>query len=271
MRVWIRDGVRLAYRDEGAPGGRPLVFFGSLGTDMRLWEPVWPLLPDGMRLIRCDMRGHGVSDAPEGPYTLDALVADAAGLLDHLRVQNAVLVGLSLGGMIAQGLAHARPDLARALFLSNTAAKMGDAASWQARIGAITAEGLPALVPSILERWFAPEFLARPEAGLWANMLARTPQAGYLGCCAALAGADLRAQSAALRLPVRVIGGGADRASPPSVVAACAASIEGAAYVQIDRAGHLPCVETSDIWAALLGQFLRDISHRPDSPPGRSG
>ena len=211
-----------------------------------------------MRIIRYDMRGHGLSDCPPAPYTMDDLVDDAEALLDALDIKACVFVGLSIGGMVAQGLAARRPDLIGALVLSNTAAKMGDAAMWQARIDAIKAGGLEAMADAVMERWFSPAFRAGPDLALWRNMLTRTPVEGYLGCCDAIAGADLSASTRALTLPTLAIAGSADGASPPDLVKATAAMIPGSRFEVIDGAGHLPCVEAPAAHAALLTDFLKD-------------
>ena len=89
-------------------------------------------------------------------------------------------------------------------------------------------------------------------------MLTGTPREGYLGCCAALAGADLTASTARLRLPALAIGGSADGASPSEIVRATAALIPGARFVEIEGAGHLPCVETPAAHAALISDFLKE-------------
>ena len=130
MQILDLNEVQLHYVDEGGPNGPPVVFANSLGTDLRLWDKVLPLLPAGLRIIRYDKRGHGLSSCPPAPYTMDALVSDAERLLDHLQVRDCVFVGLSVGGMIAQGFAGKRPDQVRALVLSNTGARIGTAKIW---------------------------------------------------------------------------------------------------------------------------------------------
>ena len=124
MQVFENSGVHIHYCDEGDPYGAPLVFSVSLGTDMRLWDKVIPSLPKGLRIIRYDMRGHGLSDCPGAPYSMGELISDVEALLDHLNICDCFFVGLSIGGMIAQGLATKRLDLIRAMVLSNTAAKI---------------------------------------------------------------------------------------------------------------------------------------------------
>jgi 3-oxoadipate enol-lactonase len=260
MQVARVNAVRLHHAEAGDPSGQPVVLANSLGTDFRVWDRLLPLMPAGLRIVRYDKRGHGLSDAPEGDYTLDDLVADAAGLIEHLGLRDVVFVGLSIGGLIAQGLAAARPDLVRALVLSNTAAKVGTAQTWEERKAAIRRGGIAAIADGILERWFSPEFRAgRPdELALWRHMLTRTPVSGYLGCCAALAAADLRERATGLRLPTLAIAGSIDGSTPPDLVRETAALIPGSRFEIIDGAGHIPCVETPEAHARLIGDFLKE-------------
>lgn len=261
MRAVHANGLTLHVEETGDPDGPAVVFANSLGTDLRLWDALLPLLPAGPRYVRFDLRGHGLSDCPAGPYTIANLSADAEGLIEALDLGPTVFVGLSIGGMIGQDLASRRPGFVRALVLSNTAPRMGTPEMWQTRIAAIRAGGLGAVSDVILERWFAPGFRATPEARLWGAMLSRTPVEGYLGCCAAIAGADLTEGTATLRLPVLAIGGSADRASPPEAVSAMADSIPGASCRIIEGAGHLPCVEAPGAYAAVLAPFLKEHAH----------
>lgn len=261
MRVLMANGVKLNWREDGDPAGVPVVFANSLGTDLRLWDQILPLLPSGLRIIRFDKRGHGLSDCPPAPYAMADLVSDAEALLDGLGISDCVFVGLSIGGMIGQGLAARRPDLVHALVLSNTAAKMGDAAMWQTRIDAIRAGGIETLADAVMERWFSPAFLARPDLTAWRNMLTRTPVEGYIGCCHAIAGADLAESTKALTLPTLAIAGREDGASPPDLVQGTARMIAGSRFTVIEGAGHLPCVEDPAAYAALLNDFLKEHAH----------
>ena len=190
MRVCQLDHVDLHVREDGDPVGAPVVFANSLGTDLRLWDKVLPLLPDGLRIIRYDKRGHGLSSCPAAPYSMGALISDIEGLLDCLNVREAVIVGCSIGGMIAQGLAVKRLDQVRAIVLSNTAAKIGTEEMWAERIAAVEKGGIEALADAVMERWFSERFRATPEIIAWRNMLTRTPDAGYAGCSAAISGTD---------------------------------------------------------------------------------
>ena len=253
--------VRLHYRIDGDPGGAPVVFANSLGTDLRLWDAVLPLLPEGLKFIRYDKRGHGLSSAPPAPYSMAALVGDAEALLDHLELRDCVFVGLSIGGMIAQGLAAKRLDLVRAMVLSNTGAKIGTPDMWDERISAVQADGIESLADAVMERWFSREFRARPELELWRNMLIRQPVAGYAGCSAAISGTDLYSPTSGLRLPVLGIAGDEDGSTPPDLVRETVDLIPGSRFHLIRGAGHLPCVEQPQEYARALSRFIREVGH----------
>ncbi|MEO0751194.1 MAG: 3-oxoadipate enol-lactonase [Pseudomonadota bacterium] len=253
--------VTLHYREEGDPAGAPVVFANSLGTDLSLWEAMLPHLPPGLRLIRYDKRGHGASSVPAPPYTMGALVRDAEALMDHLDLQGAVFVGLSIGGLIGQGLAAKRLDLVRALVLSNTAAKIGSREMWQARVDAIRAGGLESAADDIMTRWFSRDFFKTGDVAHWRAVLLAQSQEGYLGCCEAIAGTDFYTPTAALRLPLLGIAGSEDGATPPDLVRETVGLVPGARFELMRRTGHLPCVEQPEAYAALLGGFLKEIGH----------
>lgn len=256
MQALTRDFGTLHAHVDGPDDGPAVVYANSLGTDLRLWDRVLPLLPQGLRHIRYDKRGHGLSGIGGGAR-IDDHADDAIAVIETLARGPVVFVGLSIGGLIGQVVAHRRPDLVRALVLSNTAARLGTAESWQARINAVIDGGLDSIADAVMERWFAAPFRATPELALWRAMLTRTPARGYTAACAALAGADQTEATAALRLPVLVIAGSQDGASPPALVRATADLIAGAAFREIPGAGHLPCVETPAAWAALVAPFLK--------------
>lgn len=248
----------LHYRIDGEEEGIPVVFANSLGTDFRLWDAIMPLLPKGLRILRYDKSGHGLSGCPGDSYTMSELVDDAAELIEALGFRDCLFVGLSIGGIIAQGLASSRPDLLRAMVISNTAAKIATPEIWQGRIDAVLEGGIDALADGTMERWFSKDFHQHRgnELAGWRNMLIRTPQAGYLGCSRAIAGNDYSASTAGLTLPTLAIAGSEDGSTPPDVVHATAELIAGSEFAVIEDAGHLPCVEKPEVYAGLLTEFL---------------
>lgn len=261
MQIAEFKDVRIHWREDGNPGGRPVVFANSLGTDFRLWDKIIPLLPQDLRLIRWDKRGHGLSSCPKPPYTMGALVRDAEQLLDYLDVRDCVFVGLSIGGLIAQGLAVKRLDQIRALVLSNTGAKIGTADMWQDRIGTLRQSGIEAVADQILERWFSRDFRDTSEFEAWKNMLIRTPLDGYVGCANAISGTDFYTPTSGLRLPTLGIAGSEDGATPPDLVRETADLVPGSKFELIRRAGHLPCVEAPQEYADILTAFLKEVGH----------
>lgn len=261
MQIADLGDVQLHYRVDGDPDGAPIVFGNSLGTDLRIWDAVVDRLPPGLRIIRYDKRGHGLSSCPPGPYSMGTLVRDAERLLDHLEVRDCVFVGLSIGGMIAQGLAVKRLDQIRALVLSNTAAKIGTAEMWKDRVQMVQAQGIGALADAVMERWFSRGYRASPQLQLWHNMLVQQSRDGYAGCCAAIAGTDFYTPTSGLRLPCLGIAGSEDGATPPDLVRETVDLIPGSRFHLIRRAGHIPCVEQPEEYAERLTAFLQETGH----------
>jgi 3-oxoadipate enol-lactonase len=262
--IFLRaNGILTHAAVDGPPHAPAVVFANSLGTDLRIWNAVAARLGPRIRAIRYDMRGHGLSEATPGDYSMATLADDLAALLDALRVRGAVVVGLSVGGLVAQALAARRPELVRALVLCCTAARVGDAALWQARIDAVRAGGMAALADAVIARWFPPTVAARiPDLvdGL-RLMLLRTPADGYAGICAALRDADQTAATRMLKLPTLCVAGSEDPATTPDVVRGLAVLVQGARMVTLDGSGHLPCIDAPEATARHIEAFLAEISH----------
>lgn len=261
MQIAVLGDVQLHFREDGDPSGAPIVFANSLGCDLRMWDALLPLLPEGLRIIRYDTRGHGLSSCPPDPYSMGALIGDAERLLDLLDVRDCVFVGLSIGGMIAQGLAMKRLDQIRGLVLSNTATKIGTKEMWADRIAGIRAGGIEAVADATMERWFAKRYRETPDMQLWRNMLTRQPLEGYIGCASAISGTDFYTTTAALTLPTLGIAGSEDGSTPPDLVRETVELIKGSYFQIIRGTGHLPCVEKPDAYAEALSKFLKEISH----------
>ena len=258
-----RGDVTLYAREDGELSADvpTIVFANSLGTDLTLWDPILPLLTKGMRIVRMDKRGHGKSSCPPAPYSMGALVSDAEAVCDALNVRDAMFVGLSIGGMIAQGLAVKRLDIIRALVLSNTAAKIGNPKFWAERIDGIKSQGLDAMADGVMERWFAKEFAQSEAVKPWRALFCATPVEGYVGCCAAIAGTDFYTPTSGLRLPCLGIAGTEDGSTPVDLVRETVDLIPGSKFQIIRRTGHLPCVEKPEEFAEHLNAFLKETGH----------
>ena len=260
MNGFERDGVNLCYTLTGPEDAPSIVFSNSLGTDFRIWDEVVAKLPADLRIIRYDKRGHGLSDVGTRPWGMADHVRDLAGLLDHLSVRDAVICGLSVGGMIAQGLAAERPDLVRALILCDTAAKIGTPEMWEQRVDTAKQSGIASMADGVMERWFTEEFRqANPSFPVWRNMLCRTTPEGYAGTCSAIADTDLMESTSLLRVPCLGMCGDRDLATPPDLVRETVDLIPGSRFSLIRGAGHLPCIEQADAVADEIRQFLSEL------------
>lgn len=261
-----RDGA-LFFREDGDPDGVPVLFLHALGADHRVWDRLLPALRRAgappIRAIRTDLAGHGLSadvgrDDQSG-RRIEAYAEDAAAVLDAAAARDAVVVGLSIGGLVAQALTLAAPDRVRALVLMNTGAKIADAAFWSDRAARVASDGLAAMAPGLMERWFTAGFLETDEtAPFWRAMLARQNPSGYVAACAALGAADFRDASKAIRAPTLCVGSDEDLSTPPEQMRALTALISGARYVEIAEAGHIAPVEKPDAAAAAVAAFLKE-------------
>jgi 3-oxoadipate enol-lactonase len=263
MRMMIErpDGAQIFLRDEGPKNAPAIVFSNSLGSTLQLWDAILPQLPQGLRIIRYDMRGHGQSSVPDAPYTMGQLVGDAEAVCDACQIKDAMFVGLPVGGMVAQGLAVKRPDLIRALVLSNTAAKIGNPDFWSDRINTIHAHGMAATSDSVMQRWFGRDFYATPAMAPWKAMFETVSVTGYTGVCAAISGTDFYTPTSGLRIPTLGIAGTEDGSTPPDLVRETVDLIPGSQFALMRRAGHLPCVEQPDVFAGHLNRFLDATGH----------
>jgi 3-oxoadipate enol-lactonase len=260
-RIVEVNNTALHCQIEGPSGAPVLVFSNSLGTDFRIWDAVVADMARDYRVLRYDKRGHGLSDDLDNGWSMDALVGDVAALMDHFGLSHGAFVGLSVGGLIAQGLAAERPDLVKVMVLADTAAKIGNDDLWNDRIAQVQAGGIISMADAILQRWFAPDFHADQNFPMWRNMLVRTTDQGYARVSAAIRDTDLVSSTARLTLPTLVIVGDRDGATPPDLVRETAELIEGSQFEIICGAGHLPCVEKPEVFVRLLREFLAKNGH----------
>ena len=251
----------IAYRADGPPEGRAIVFSNSLGTDHRLWDAQVPAVIDRFRVIRYDACGHGVSQLPRGRVTIDRLGGDVIALLDHVGVERVVICGSSMGGVIALWLAVNHPDRVAGAVLANTGAKVGTDESWNTRIAAVRAGGTSMIRDQVVGRFLTPEFRAHdPETtARIAGMIDATSANGYIAACEALRECDLREAAKTVRVPVLIVGSELDQSTPPALSHQLHASIAGSELVMIPAVAHLSNVEQPAAFNAALLQFLDSL------------
>ena len=262
MQVVVANGLRQHVLLTGPDKGQALVFINSLGSDFRIWDEIVEKLPDGIGVLRYDMRGHGLSSVVTEPCNMGLLARDLAELLDVLDVRKCLLVGISIGGIVAQRFAIDYPGLVDAMLLAHTSSRIGNNQFWDERITQIKQQGLEANADSIIARWFTADYMTthHHECRAWRRMLCQTPLSGYIACCHALAGTDLGHELPNLTdVETLVVGGEMDLATPPGHSRKLASSISGARYVEIAGAAHLSCIEKPDVFSELLMDFMDGV------------
>jgi 3-oxoadipate enol-lactonase len=252
--------VELRYELGGRAEGPQIVFTGSLGTDRTMWKTQSDRLGERFRTLRYDIRGHGASSAPEGPYSIADLGSDLVALLDRAGIERASLCGLSIGGMISMWVAAHHPERVERLVLCCTSALLGPPEGWHQRAATVRAEGVEAVADAVLERWFTPEFAAQHPQVI-EDMRARltaTPAEGYAGCCEAIAAMDLTGDLPSISAPTLVLSAADDPATPPVHGRRIAELIPGARFEIVSPAAHLATVERPDLTTAMILRFLSD-------------
>lgn len=252
------NGIDIHYEISGS--GPVVMLAHSLGSDHSIWEAQQSALAGRHTVLAYDLRGHGRTEASPGAYNFELLADDALALMDALKLERVSFVGISLGGMIGQALALKAPERLEKLVLADTAAAYPPEAqaAWPERIRQIEAGGLEPLVQPTLERWFTPAFhAAHPErVAAIGELIRRTPLAGYLGCCHAIANLDFSARLGAIRTPTLVLVGEQDAGTPPALARVIAAGIPGARLEILPEAAHLGNIEQAGQFNRLLTAFL---------------
>ena len=259
MRAFV-SGIALDFDLVGR--GPTLVLIHALGVDRRMWRRQVPIFAVSHQVVAYDVRGHGLSDKPVGPYTLEALADDLHGLLDALGIERASLLGLSMGGMIAQTFALAYPEQVDRLILADTTSEYPPEGRRQfaERARLVEASGIDPIVPATLERWFTPEFRADEEDAveeIRKIVLAADPM-GYAGACHAVSRVDLTGRLGEIRCPALVLVGEHDPGTPVAAAARIQAAIPGARLEVIQGASHLSNVARPDAFERIVLAFLRE-------------
>lgn len=250
-------GCRLVFEVEGPPAAPACLLLHSLGTTSALWDPQWEPIGRRFRVIRYDVRGHGRSQPPAGPFTLERLGQDALAVLDAAGVQRAHVCGVSLGGLTALWLGVQAPSRVQGLVAANTAARLGSREAWAGRMEAVRGGAMEAVADGVVARWFTGRFRdsAPDTVARYRSMLLACPVEGYAGCCAVLRDADLRADLDRVAAPTLVVTGRHDAATPPPLGALIRKRVAGARLVELDAA-HLSNVEQAEAFTAGVLDFL---------------
>jgi 3-oxoadipate enol-lactonase len=259
-------GKSLHYVIDGSAGAPVLVLSHSLGATLSMWDPQVKVLASRFQLVRYDLRGHGRSPVPPGPYDIADLGSDLLALLDHLGIERAHLCGLSLGGMVSLWFASHYPERVDRLVVCCTSALLGPPEAWVDRAELVRARGTVAVADAVVGRWFTPQFRAREPARVAAirDTIAATPSLGYAECCGVIERMDLRPYLAAIRAPTLAIAGAEDPAIGPEHLFQIATALPFGRAVVVEQAAHLANIEQPD----RINQLILD--HLLSTGPGES-
>lgn len=253
------DGADIYVRLDGADG--PWVILAhALGANHTLWDATAQHLASRYRVVRPDLRGHGASDAPLGPYTMTRLADDIIAVMDALEIPQAHFCGISVGGMVGQtlGLRHAERLLSLALVATNSQTPMEAHPMWHNRIGQAEAHGMAGMAEATLERWLTAPFRAShpEEVSRIRDMLVATQVRGYVGVAEAIMAFDLTGALSRIHCPTLVVAGEQDQGASVAMAQSIAAAIPGARLEVMPQAAHLVHVEQPERFHAVLDAFL---------------
>jgi 3-oxoadipate enol-lactonase len=258
------NGITMHYEMDGPESAPVLTLSHSLATDLSMWDPQVAVLKSGYRVLRYDTRGHGGTDAPEGPYTLEQLAEDVRALLQALRIPKTHFMGISMGGMIGQVLALKNPGMLQSLILCDTSSRIPEEALpiWEERIGLAQKQGMDALVESTMERWFTASFRRKPLPALdkIRGMIKTTPVKGYVGCSRAIMRLNLTERLREITLPSFIIVGEEDPGTPVAASQVIHEQIKGSELVILKSAAHLSNIERQDAFNTAVTAFLKRLA-----------
>jgi 3-oxoadipate enol-lactonase len=253
--------VALASRVDGPSDGPVVVLGPSLGTTWEMWDSLTAVLAPSFRVVRYDTRGHGRSPVPPGPYDVSGLASDVLALLDSLDVDRFAMVGLSLGGAIAQTLAVTQPSRLSAAALCCTVPWFGGPGQWEERAARVRSRGMTAIKEATPARWFTDDFCAAhpDQVDRFIDTITSLDAEGYASCCEAIGAFDVRESLPEITVPVRVVAGSEDPVALPAACEEMAAAIPGADLVVVPDTSHIATVAGEPFERAVTEHLERHL------------
>jgi 3-oxoadipate enol-lactonase len=243
MHFQAAGAGQIHYLDEGAGSG--ILLLHPVGLDLRVWDDAAADLGRDYRVIRMDLRGHGLSARPSRPFTIEDLADDVRALMDHLGLGPTIVGGLSLGGMVAQRVALHSPDRVSALILMDTNAQ-GVPAAADARAARVLAGGMEGIVDDTLLRWFTEETRSHRQDLMRRvrRMLLEDDAQVHAWAWQAIGQHDTTQALRQLNMPCLILCGELDVATPSRQAMQLARLIRGSVYVPIPDAAHMAPLES---------------------------
>ncbi len=253
------NGIRMNYEVAGSDKAPVIVLHHPLATNLTIWDEITPVLTPKYRVVRFDARGHGKTEATKGAYSFETLTADTVGLMDHLKIERAHFLGLSMGGMVGQYLGLLHPERIVSLQLVSTSSRVPPegAAMWDERIKAVREKGMASQPEGSMQRWVSEA--GRKNAALVARLsklIETTPADGFIGWGGAIRTLDITDRLKAIKLPTRVIVGAEDPATPPAAAEAIHKQIAGSDLIVMPGVSHMLCAEDPPAFHKHVLAFL---------------
>jgi 3-oxoadipate enol-lactonase len=259
-----RPPISLTYAEHGVGGAGPVILLHGFPLNRAMWDDVVPALADRYHVVVPDLRGHGATEAPAGPYETVDHASDVVALLDRLGVERAAIVGLSMGGYVALQLMVRAPERIRAIVLADTMGRADSEERRQARAAqadVIRTDGLDAFSQLIMPRMFSPSvFSERPALveRFRQTILSQRPEAVIAALEGIAMRPDMLQSLATSKLQTLVLVGSEDAATTPDDSRELASVIQGSQFVVLEGAGHMSCWEDPEAFNAAIRQFLDD-------------
>ncbi len=250
--------LQLNYSWEDNSREESLLLIHSLGTNLTIWDQVLEALSKEYNLLTLDLRGHGQSDPPTSTTSIKDYAMDVEQIIDHIGVGQLHVIGLCLGGLIAQYLAIYKQTKVGKLIVSNSAPKIGSKELWNERIDAFKEFGLEGLVDSTIERSFTESFktLEIEQIENFRKMFLTTSSEGYIAACESLRDEDLRTETKRIKAETLFIGGEEDQVVTAKYVEDHSLYIRNSKAYIMPGVGHLPCFEKPKEYVEIIRQFL---------------
>lgn len=261
---YIQAGdITIHCRVSGPDGAPWITLLNSIASNLSMWDGQIAALSSRYRVLLMDARGHGESTATPPPYRFDQLAGDVVALWDALGVDRSHVVGLSLGGMVAVGLALAHAERLGGVVIANSMMEATPpfVESWAARIALARDQGIDAVVEATLARWLTPAFIETETARMEAvrAMIRTTSVSGFIGAAEALKTLDYRKRLPEIKRPCLFIAGREDIACPVAGIKAEAALVAGAQYAELSPAAHISNLEQPEDFSRAVLDFLASL------------
>jgi len=259
MQARIHD-ITINYEIDGPEDSPVIACSHCLAGNLRIWDTQVIALREKYRILRFDTRGHGASTAPPGPYSMEMLANDVVDLFDELGIRQAHLMGISMGGMIAQTLALKHPECVSSLILCDTTCAVPELMHpvWNERIQTVRNQGLSSVVDETMDRWLSPDFQSHCPATTEQirEMILSTPVPGFIGCAEAIKNFNVQSRLPKISVPALVMVGENDPGTPVESARQIHQNLHGSELAILPQAYHLSNIEAADDFNKKLLNFL---------------